>query len=170
VTAAFVASLVPVRAALHVSARRDGERAVADADAATAAAQAVATAEAEQILAEARSAGAADAAAFAATERARADRRAREALLAAQREEYDGLRDAARTAASALRLDPGWPRLRARLLAAARALLGPDAVIGDATGGGVAGRVPGRRLDLSLAVLADRALASVAQSIMDDKP
>ncbi|MFE3644161.1 hypothetical protein ACFXOM_24710, partial [Streptomyces sp. NPDC059169] len=37
-------------------------------------------------------------------------------------------------------------------------LLGPDAVITDCAGGGVLAEAPGRRVDLSLATLADRAL------------
>jgi hypothetical protein len=160
-TAAFDIALAPVRAALAEHARREGAQAVVDADAADAAERAATAAEAERLLERARAAGAADAAAFAAAARARVDREAREAVLRAQREEYDSLRDAARAAAAALRLAPDYPRLKQSLIAHARSLLGPQAVIVDADDGGVVGSVPGRRVDLSLATLADRAVDAV---------
>jgi hypothetical protein len=170
VTAAFDAALAPVRAALAEHARREGTSALAAADAAVAADRVAATTEAEDIRVAARAAAAADAAAFAVAERARTDRESREEVLRALREEYDSLRDAARTAAEALRLDPRYPRLRQILAEYARALLGPEAVIVDADGGGVVGSVHGRRVDLSLATFAQRAVEAVlsaSPSMMD---
>jgi hypothetical protein len=82
-------------------------------------------------------------------------------VLRAQREEYDSLRGGARAAAAALRLSPDYARLRQSLLAHARALLGPEAVIVDTDDGGIVGSVPGRRVDLSLATFADRAVDAV---------
>jgi hypothetical protein len=155
------AALAPVRAALAEHARSEGTRALADADAAVVAERAAATAEAERILARARAAGAADANAFAAAERARIDREVREGVLRARREEYDSLHHAARAAAAALRLAPDYPRLRQALVSYARFLLGTDAVVLDSGDGGVVGSAPGRRADLSLATLADRAVESV---------
>jgi hypothetical protein len=160
-TTAFDKALAPVRAALAEHARREGAQALADADAALAAERTAAAAEAERVLDLARAAGAADAAASAAVDRARADREAREAVLRAQREEYDSLRGGARAAAAALRLSPDYARLRQSLLAHARALLGPEAVIVDTDDGGIVGSVPGRRVDLSLATFADRAVDAV---------
>jgi hypothetical protein len=159
-TTAFDKALAPVRAALAEHARREGAQALADADAAVAAERTAAAAEAERLLDLARAAGAADAAS-AAVDRARADREAREAVLRAQREEYDSLRGGARAAAAALRLSPDYARLRQSLLAHARALLGPEAVIVDTDDGGIVGSVPGRRVDLSLATFADRAVDAV---------
>jgi hypothetical protein len=160
------AALAPVRAALAEHARREGEQAVADAEAAGVAERTAAAAMAEEILDRARTAGAADATAFAAAERARIDRDVREGVLRARREEYDSLHGAARAAAAALRLAPDYPRLRHALVTYARFLLGPDAIVVEAGagGGGVVGSAPGRRVDLSLATLADRAVESVLSS------
>ena len=172
-TSSFDTALAPVRAALAEHARREGAQAQADAAAAVVAERTAAAAEAEQIRDRARAAGAADAAAFAAAERARVDREARERVLRAQREEYDALRDAARAAAAALRLAPDYPRLRRALDSYARALLGPEAVIANAGDGGVVASTPGRRVDLSMATFADRAVDSVLSarlSHMDGEP
>jgi hypothetical protein len=54
--------------------------------------------------------------------------------------------------------EPGYGDVRARLVAAIHERLGPRAAVRDAPGGGVVGEVPGRRLDLSLAAFADRAV------------
>ena len=75
--------------------------------------------------------------------------------------EVVALRGGARAAAAALRLSPDYARLRQSLLAHARALLGPEAVIVDTDDGGIVGSVPGRRVDLSLATFADRAVDAV---------
>jgi hypothetical protein len=160
-TKAFDAALAPLRAALAEHAKREGTQALADADAAVAAEVAAAAEEAERIRDRARASGAADATLFAAAERARIDREAREEVLRAQREEYDSLRDAARAAAAALRLAPDFLRLRQALDSYARAVLGPEAVVSNADDGGVVASTPGRRMDLSLATLADRAVDSV---------
>jgi hypothetical protein len=172
-TATFDAALAPVRAALAEHARREGAQALADADAAVEAERAATAAQVERILDRARASGAADAAAFAAAERARTDREARERVLQAQRAEYDSLRDAARAAAAALRLAPDYARLRLALVSYARDLLGPEAAIFDAGDGGIVGSGPGRRVDLSLATFADRAVTNVLSaqpSLVDGGP
>jgi hypothetical protein len=89
---------------------------------------------------------------------ARARQQARVVVLAARREAYEHLRAVARAAVSGIAAEPGYPALRARLADAVRHVLGADADITAAPGGGVRGAVTGRRLDLSLTRLADRAV------------
>ena len=57
-----------------------------------------------------------------------------------------------------LRRTDDYAALRERLERLARALLGPDAEVTGHPEGGVVARAPGRRVDLSLPALADRAL------------
>ena len=57
------------------------------------------------------------------------------------------------------------PQLRDRLAARARAELGPDARITDATDGGLLAEAPGRRLDLSLDALADLAVDALGAEV-----
>jgi hypothetical protein len=116
---------------------------------------------ADRMLTDARRAGAADAAAVIADERAQVRRSARAVVLHAHREAYDGLRCAARTAVSRLRDEPGYSGARDRLVAHARERLGPQATIRDTDGGGIVAEVPGRRLDLSLRTFAERAVDTV---------
>jgi hypothetical protein len=82
-------------------------------------------------------------------------------VLAAQRAEYEELRDAARRAVAQLCEEPGYQRLRRRMTAALQGLLGDDAQVHDAPGGGAIAIATGRRADLSLTRLADRAVDTV---------
>ncbi|MEV0267865.1 hypothetical protein AB0H43_03745 [Hamadaea sp. NPDC050747] len=123
--------------------------------------------QADEIRAEARRQGAADAEAALAAARARARREARSAVLGVQRDLYDQLRERSYAAVAALRLESGYARLRSGLAEAARQVLGPDAVVVDADTGGVTSSADGRRLDLSLAQFADRAVDEVAWRLFD---
>lgn len=119
--------------------------------------------------AEARRQGVADADAEAVRVAARArDRRAaRSEQLRVQRELYEQLRERSRAAVVALRDDPGYARLRTHLAQAVWRMLGGDAVVADADTGGVTGSADGRRLDLSLAQFADRAVDEIAWRLFD---
>jgi vacuolar-type H+-ATPase subunit E/Vma4 len=162
---ATAAALAPVRDALLAAARRDADAVRERSAAAAARTLSAARDAAAQIRAEARARGVEDAATAMASERSRARRRAHAAVLAARREEYESLRTAARSALAELRDDDGYPLLRQHMADAARRLLGPEAQLTEATDGGVIGRAAGRRLDLSLAGFADRAVDAVVADV-----
>lgn len=155
-------ALAPVRAALLAAARRDADELRARSAAAAAATLAAATGAAERVRLQAREQGSAEAAAGLATELARARREAHARVLAARSEAYEELCAAAGRAVGCLRDEPGYPELRRHLAEAARRVLGPAAVLHEATNGGIVGQVTGRRVDYSLARFADRAVALVA--------
>ncbi|MFR9799093.1 hypothetical protein ACL02U_24850 [Streptomyces sp. MS06] len=152
------AALAPVRERLLADARADAEALLAAADADAAARRAAAEEQAAGILAEARRQGAADAEAVRGAQLARAARAARARDLAARRACWEELRRQVADGARALQGTPAYPELRRRLAAHARQALGPGARIGEAPGGGVTGRAPGRRIDCSLTALASRTL------------
>ncbi|GHF07718.1 MULTISPECIES: hypothetical protein [Streptomyces] len=151
-------ALGPVRAELLRTARAEGEAQLARAREEAAAAVREARAAAEEILAAARRRGAADGAAAAAAELAGARRAARHLLLTARRDAYDQLCDCVVQQVRDLRRSTDYPRLRRRLEARARALLGPGASLTEPSGGGVLALAPGRRVDLTLEAVAARAL------------
>jgi hypothetical protein len=159
------AALAPVRAGLLARAHADADAALAEADADADSALAEARQQAAAILADARARGERDAAVAEARERARARREARSTVLGAQRAAYEELRRRGEAAARALRTGPGYPALVASLSACARAELGPAAVIREHPDGGVVAEVPGRRLDATLAALADRALDGLGPDV-----
>lgn len=163
--AEFRAALAPVREGLLAGARADAGATLAAADADAAAVLAAARAQAATILEEARARGERDAAALEARERTRARREARSAVLTAQRDAFEQLRRAARTAARQLRGGPGYPDLVAALTARGVAELGPDAVVREHPDGGVVAEAAGRRLDGSLDALVDRALAGLGPDV-----
>jgi vacuolar-type H+-ATPase subunit E/Vma4 len=154
-------ALAPVRAAVLAAARRDRDQRLAQARAEAAVALGAAGSRAEEIVAAARDAGRADAEAGYATEQSRARRTARARTLRARREAYEQLRRQSRKAVLRVRDEPGYPAVRAALTAAVHRLLGPDAEIVEAQGGGVVGRSGARRVDLSLIAFADRAVDPV---------
>jgi vacuolar-type H+-ATPase subunit E/Vma4 len=152
------AALDPVRAQLLADARREADRLI---DAAQREAQArleQARREAEEIVEQARQAGAVQAAQSVARDVARARREARGVVLATQEALRQRVRDAVRSAAGALRAEAGYPDLLAALDASARGALGDSAVVREAPDGGVLAERGSLRVDLSLSVLADRAL------------
>ncbi|GAA2806717.1 V-type ATP synthase subunit E family protein [Kribbella solani] len=114
---------------------------------------------ADHLVAEARAAGAADANASLAARMAQTRRESRRSALFAQRELYDELRRRCRTAASALAGTPEYAGLRQLLIDAARRQLGAGAAVEESPDGGIVASAGSERIDLSLPVLADRALA-----------
>ncbi|MFC5201094.1 hypothetical protein [Streptomyces kaempferi] len=156
-------ALDPVRAELLRAARADAaavlDRARADAEETLR----VARGTAERVLADARTLGAMDGHAAAVRERGRAAEDAWSAELAARAEVYADLRARVR---SGVRQAMGGGAVRPdRLAETARALLGADARITGAPGGGVIADVPGRHLDLSADTLADRSLEQLGAQI-----
>ncbi len=75
---------------------------------------------------------------------------------------YEELRRRVAAAVGRLAEDPA---LRGRLVAAVWARLGPDATVLDAAGGGVVGVAAGRRIDLSLAAVAERAVDALGGEV-----
>jgi vacuolar-type H+-ATPase subunit E/Vma4 len=154
-------ALAPVHEALLAAARAQAGELLARAQQSAGEAVRRAQAQAEEIRAQARARGAADAADLVAAARSRAARQARAVVLAAVRAEYEALRQAARQAVAALTDDPDYQFVRQRMTVSLRRLLGAEAHVRDAAGGGVVATVPGRSADLSLARLADRAVETV---------
>lgn len=155
-------ALAPVRAMVLASARRDVDQRIERAQAQAAETLAAAGSRAAEIISAARQTGIADAEAVFAIDRSRARRTARARKLRARREAYDQLRRQSRQAVVRVRDEPGYAAIREALTAVAHRLLGPDAQIEEADGGGVIGRSGTRRVDLSLTAFADRAVDSVA--------
>jgi vacuolar-type H+-ATPase subunit E/Vma4 len=163
-TATATAALGPVRTALLDAARADAAAVHARAKREAEAILRDATGRAEAILDEARARGRAEAGALLAVEDGRTHRNARQAELAARRENLDALR--ARVAALLRErfAGPEAARLDEHLRAQARQFLGDEAVITALDGGGVVGRAPGRFVDASVAVLAERAVEALGAS------
>ncbi len=157
----LAAALAPVREALLASARREAEGLRSRADLAAERTIADASALAARLRGEARAQGAADAAAAVASERARAGRQAREIVLRARRDEFETLRADVRRELARVREDPDYPHARLRMINVVRGLLGSDVRLEDGDEGGVVGAAPGRRVDCSLALFADRAVETV---------
>lgn len=150
--------LLPVRRALVAAAHEDAERLLADAEAQSREIVVRAQEEGDAIRAEARAQGEADAASALVTERARARRRARAVLLSAEAESCAVLRARALETALDLRADPAYGPWLERMRVRARATLGEDSVVTELPQGGVRGTAPGRRVEYSLAGLAERAV------------
>lgn len=161
----LVEALAPLRTALLRRAMLDADRMLAEAERDAAAVIADAERHAEELDTRARAQGSADATAAERTERARARRAARAAELRAMTEAYDRLHAAVTDEVRRLVDRPDYPHLRERLAREARHVLGPGAVIRDAPGGGVLGRVHGARVDCSLDRLADQAVAALCTEL-----
>jgi vacuolar-type H+-ATPase subunit E/Vma4 len=160
-------ALEPVRAWLLAAAHADAERLVAEATAGAERLLASTRAETDVILAEAREQGTAEGSALAAAERARSRRIARRLVLQAEREAYEELRARSRAAARALRQDPDYPALRARLTRLALAAAGPGARSSEHPDGGVIAVAPGIRVDCTLDGLAERAIAALGGEVAE---
>ena len=158
-------ALAPVRQALLERARSDAARLLARAEADAEDMLARARTAAATVVDEARARGEQEAAALLETERARSRATARAAELAARRAAYEQLRE--RTAALLRQrcTGPDRDRITERMSAAVRAVLGPDAALLPATGGGITGPHGGRFADCSLAVLADRAVGLLGAEV-----
>ncbi|MFF5157669.1 hypothetical protein ACFY3N_15675 [Streptomyces sp. NPDC000348] len=150
--------LHPVRAGLLRTTHADAEALLSRTGREADALLGRARAEARAILEEARRQGAAEGADAARGLLVGARREARSRTLAARREAYEELRREATGRVRGLRATRGYALLRERLEHRARALLGSGAEVSEHPDGGVVARAPGRRADLSLTALADRAL------------
>ncbi|GGR83988.1 hypothetical protein GCM10010269_23900 [Streptomyces humidus] len=151
-------ALHPVRTGLLRAAHADAEALLARADREAASLVEQARSDARALVAEARRQGEADGADSARDLLVRARREARSRTLGARREAYGRLRREAAERVGGLCATEGYAALRERLEQRARALLGPGAEVTGHADGGVVARTPGRRVDLSLTELADRAL------------
>lgn len=121
--------------------------------------------EAGRIRATARAAGEAAARSEAALRSARIRRQATEIVLTRQNGLRLDLQRQVRAAATALRNDPRYPELRARLSERGRDLLGPGAAIRESPDGGVIAENGSRRLDLTLPTLGGETLESMTSTI-----
>lgn len=146
-------------------ARRDADAALAAADMEADAVRRKAHAEADAMLDDARAKGAADGAAVLSRARSRAELEARSVLLASQQAAYDRVRLAARDAVAELRHHPVYPALLDALRVRARRDLGPTAVATELPGGGLVAEVDGRRIEYSLAELADDVMDRMADEV-----
>lgn len=164
-SAATAEALEPVRRALTGAAQEQADAVLRDAGRRREVKLAEARATAEELLATARGEGESEALAALSLQAAQSRRDARRTVLTAQRELYEELRVRCRNAASALVRSPDYPRLREALVEAARERLGPEVVVTDSPGGGVEAVAGRRRIDLSLPVLADRALDRCVQEV-----
>ncbi|MCF4136744.1 hypothetical protein L1856_07530 [Streptomyces sp. Tue 6430] len=151
-------ALHPVRTELLRTAHADAEALSARAEEEAAARVGQAEDQARSILEEARRQGRADGADAARDRLVAARRQARSRTLSARREPYEELRRRAAGRVRELRRADGYAALRERLEQRARTLLGPDAEVTEPADGGVVARIPGKRVDLSLTALAERAL------------
>jgi vacuolar-type H+-ATPase subunit E/Vma4 len=158
-------SLEPLRASLLAQARAEAAALLDAAGREAGQRRAAARTDAESLLRRAAAEREAAAAAARARSRLRARRDARAIVLRARREAYEELRAAAQTAAAGLCAQPGYPRLRERLAAAAREQLGPDAEVTEPAGGGVLARAGERLVDCSLPTLVERCLAGLGPDL-----
>jgi vacuolar-type H+-ATPase subunit E/Vma4 len=153
--------LGPVRDALRAEAENEATAKLAAAEAAAAAAKDRATAQCERISREARIEGEADGQRVLAAERARFGREARATVLRAETTAYDALRAEIREAVTEMKNDPAYPVIVERLTATARELLGAEADVVECAEGGVVATSGGKRLALTLPVLADEAVSTM---------
>lgn len=151
-------ALSPVRAELLRAAHTEAKVLLDRAERDAAARVDEARVEARTILDAARRRGEADGADAARDLLVRARREARSRILSARRESYEELRRQAAERMREVRRTDEYPSLRQRLEHRARVLLGPGAEITEHADGGVVAQTSGRRVDLSLTALADRAL------------
>jgi vacuolar-type H+-ATPase subunit H len=159
------AALGPVRAALLRRAREQAAGITAEARRQAAAALEQAHRDAASQVARAREAGRSQAAQLSAELRAQGRRRARAALLGAQREAYEELRDRVRASMASLRGGPGYALLLERLRHDAGQAAGPGAVLTEAPAGGIIARAPGIVVDCSLPRLADAAVEALGEQV-----
>lgn len=155
---AIADALAPVRDALLAAARDSAAQLRAQADQAARDVLGQAQVEADEIRKQARDHGEVDSDELLAAERTQARRRARSVVLAAERAQYEALRAVARQAVTGLRDEPEYQAVQGRMAGSLRRLLGDEAQLQEAAGGGVVATAHGRRADLSLDRLADRAV------------
>ena len=157
----------PLRSVLLEESTAEADRVLARADELAEAKLAEAEEQGRALVEQARREGLAAAAIVGAHEEAGARRRARAVVLGARRELYEELGRRARVEAHGLRRDPGYAALLDRLSAAARAQLGPEAVleVDPPEAGGVRAASGARHVDYTLDALVDRALAGLGSGL-----
>jgi vacuolar-type H+-ATPase subunit E/Vma4 len=159
------AALAPVRESLLAAAGGIAADIRADAHEQVQALLDAATSEADSIRADAIANGEAAARSEAALRSARARREASEVVLARRNALRLELQRQVHESALALRTDPRYPVLLARLKEHGRALLGADATITEGPDGGVIAEAGSRRLNLSLPTLASETLESMMAEV-----
>jgi vacuolar-type H+-ATPase subunit E/Vma4 len=155
------AALAPVRAALLRRAREQADEIVGQARRQAEVALAQARSDAAGQVASAREAGRSQAVPLAAALRSQGRRGVRAAVLSAQREAYEELRDQVHASVTSLRGEPGYDLLLKRLRQDASNAAGPGATVTEVPAGGVIARGPGIVVDCSLPRLTDAAAATV---------
>jgi len=158
-------SLSPVRGSLLTAAQQEAAEIRRDASEQALALMDAARRDADRIREAAAEEGAATARSQAVLRFAGVRREAHETVLARRNALRLELHRQVRQSAVALRADPRYPRLLARLTEQGYALLGPDATVAESPEGGVVAEAGSRRLDLSLPALADRTLESMTQEV-----
>ncbi len=156
------ATLAPVRESLLATARATVE---ASADRARELARSLVDAaqlEADRIRVAAVADGEGAARSEALMSSARVRRQAHETVLAARNALRLELEEQVRAAATALRTDPRYPELLARLTERSHSLLGRHATVTESPDGGIVAEAGSRRLDLSLPTLAAETLSQRA--------
>jgi hypothetical protein len=157
-----VTELAPVREALLRIARADADVVLRAADRDVAEQLDAADAEASELRARARAQAEEDTAALEATGHSRVLREARSIELRARLAAYDALLSAAVAASSSRLADD--PEVVGAMTERARAVLGPEATRTRTPDGGLAAEADGRRLELPLATLVERAVADLLAS------
>ena len=158
-------ALEPVRAALRLQADARAGAIVRQAREEAAALLTQARSEAARAVAEAAADGRAQAGRIAAARLGLARRSAREQLLGSDLGTYDYLAGRITDAVLALRSEPGYPRLRARLAEAAARAAGPGAVVTEPQEGGAVATAPGVVVDCSLSRMAERAISALGAAM-----
>jgi vacuolar-type H+-ATPase subunit E/Vma4 len=155
------------RDALLADARASAERTLAAADAEARERLAEARRDAGDVIGRARAEGEAEGRLLSAREEAERAAARRAAVMASRGEAHRELVRRARSEVLALRGEPGYPALLARLEAAARRALGPDAELEvDPPGeGGVRARAGSRLVDYTLPALAEGCLAALGPRV-----
>ena len=86
-------------------------------------------------------------------------------MVAARREAVEELRRRARDKARDLRADPCYPALLRHLSQDVRRAAGDDLTVEEHPDGGVVARGPGRRVEATLPVLADRVIDALGGEV-----
>lgn len=157
--------LAPVRDALLTRARADAERTVGAARADAARLLEEADEEERRIRREARDRGVSQSRQEADATARRGRRQARHVVLTTRQEACERLRSEVLARLDAGRGDPSYASLLQQLSDRARAVLGADARVTEAPGGGVVAEVEGRRVDLGFPRLVDEAMAALGADL-----
>ena len=158
-------ALEPVRRALLEAARDEAGRVLAAARADAARALERAAEEQRAIRREARGRGEAEGRRAAAATARHTRRQGQAAVLRVRREAYAQLRRQVLARLGEVRGDPTYPEILRQLTGQARTLLGPGARVAESPAGGIVAEAEGRRLELTLPVLADQAVEALGADL-----